>query len=52
MPDSTVVSQSFGGIHVLRVFQKRVVLNPKERQRTPISVLGPDYEQLCVSHPT
>lgn len=51
-PTARWVFQSFDGIHVLCVGQKRVVLNMKERHRTIISVLGPDYERLYVSHPT
>lgn len=51
-PTARWVFQSFDGIHVLCVGQKRVVLNMKERHRTVVSVLGPDYERLYVSHPT
>jgi len=51
-PTARWVFQSFDGIHVLCVGQKRVVLNMKERHRTVISVLGPHYERLYVSHPT
>ena len=51
-PTARWVFQSFDGIHVLYAGQKQVVLNMKERHRTVISVLGPNYERLCVSHPT
>lgn len=46
------VFQSFDGIHVLYAGQQRVVLNMKERHRTVVSILGPNYERLYVSHPT
>jgi transposase len=51
-PTARWVFQSFDGIHVLHVGQQRVVLNMKERHRTIVSVLGPNYERLYVSHPT
>jgi Transposase len=51
-PTARWVFQSFDGIHVLHVGQQRVVLNMKERHRTVVSVLGPNYERLYVSHPT
>lgn len=51
-PTARWVFQSFDGIHVLYVGQQRVVLNMKERHRTVVSVLGPNYERLYVSHPT
>jgi len=51
-PTARWVFQSFDGIHVLCVGQKQVVLNMKERHRTVVSVLGPNYERLYVSHPT
>jgi transposase len=51
-PTARWVFQSFDGIHVLDVGQQRVVLNMKERHRTVVSVLGPNYERLYVSHPT
>jgi len=51
-PTARWVFQSFDGIHVLCVGQKGVVLNVKERHRTVVTVLGPDYERLYVSHPT
>ena len=51
-PTARWVFQSFDGIHVLCVGPKRVVLNMKERHRTVVSVLGPDYKRLYVSHPT
>ena len=51
-PTARWVFQSFDGIHVLYAGQKQVVLNMKERHRTIVSVLGPNYERLYVSHPT
>jgi transposase len=51
-PTARWVFQSFDGIHVLYVAEKQVVLNMKERHRTVVSILGPDYERLYVSHPT
>jgi transposase len=51
-PTARWVFQSFDGIHVLCAGQKRVVLNMKERHQTVVSVLGPDFERLYVSHPT
>jgi transposase len=51
-PTARWVFQSFDGIHVLYVGQQRVILNMKERHRTIVSVLGPNYERLYVSHPT
>jgi transposase len=51
-PTARWVFQSFDGIHVLYVGQQGVILNMKERHRTVVSVLGPNYERLYVSHPT
>lgn len=51
-PTARWVFQSFDGIHVLYAGQKRVILNMKERHQTVVSVLGPNYERLYVSHPT
>lgn len=50
-PTARWVFQSFDGTCVLRVGQQRAVLNMKERHRTVVSVLGPNYERLYVSHP-
>jgi len=51
-PTARWVFQSFDGIHVLHAGQKQVVPNMKEPHRTVVSVLGPNYERLSVSHPT
>lgn len=46
------IFQSFEGIHVLHVGSQRLVLNIKEHHRTVVSILGPGYERLYISHPT
>jgi transposase len=51
-PTARWVFQSFVGIHVIYVGAQRLVLNLKKHYETVISVLGPSYEALYVSHPT
>lgn len=51
-PTARWIFQSFVGIHVLHAGSQHLVLNLNEHHQTVISVLGPSYEQLYVSHPT
>jgi transposase len=51
-PTARWIFQSFEGIHVLHVGSQRLVLNMEEHHRTVVSILGPGYERLYVSHPT
>jgi len=51
-PTARWVFQSFEGIHVLHVGEQQLILNVEEPHRTVLSILGPEYERLYVSHPT
>ena len=51
-PTARWVFQSFEGIHVLHTGQQDIVLNVRGHHRTVVSILGPEYERLYVSHPT
>jgi len=51
-PTARWVFQTFHGIHLLLDGSREVVLNMEERHRTVVSILGPNYERLYVSHPT
>jgi transposase len=51
-PTARWIFQSFEGIHVLHVGSQHLVLNVEEHHRTVVSILGPGYERLYVSHPT
>ncbi|MFB6232280.1 MAG: IS1634 family transposase [Salinibacter sp.] len=51
-PTARWIFQSFEGIHVLHVGSQHLVLNMEEHHRTVVSILGPGYERLYVSHPT
>jgi transposase len=51
-PTARWVFQSFRGIHLLLVDQKRLVLNLQEHHRSIVTVLGHRYETLYASYPT
>jgi transposase len=51
-PTARWVFQSFEGIHVLHAGEQQLILNVEEPHRTVLSILGPEYERLYVSHPT
>jgi transposase len=51
-PTARWVFQSFEGIHVLHTRKQQFILNLEEYHRTVVSILGPEYERLYVSHPT
>jgi len=51
-PTARWVFQSFEGIHVLHTGKQQFILNLEECHRTVVSILGPEYERLYVSHPT
>ena len=51
-PTARWVFQSFEGIHVLHAGKQQFILNLEEHHRTVVSILGPEYERLYVSHPT
>lgn len=51
-PTARWVFQSFKGIHVLYTGKQQFILNLEEYHRTVVSILGPEYERLYVSHPT
>ncbi|MCS3634858.1 transposase [Salinibacter ruber] len=51
-PTARWIFQSLEGIHVLHAGSQHLVLNMEEYHRTVVSILGPGYERLYVSHPT
>jgi len=51
-PTARWVFQSFEGVHVLHAGKQQFILNLEEHHRTVVSILGPAYERLYVSHPT
>ncbi len=50
-PAARWVFQSFEEIHVLCNGEQQLVLNLEQYHRTVVSILGPEYERLYVSHP-
>ena len=51
-PTARWVFQSFEGIHVLHARKQQFILNLEDHHQTVVSILGPEYERLYVSHPT
>jgi len=50
-PTARWVFQSFEGFHVLHAGEQQFILNVEEHHWTVLSILGPEYERLHVSHP-